>query len=233
MLQSHAFERGLKQGWVLPSECIFHQKTTLNSISTIHMNIKQLGTLVSVSTILGMNVITTKAFAAPIPIPSITFGKAIGSGGCTVAGQLLGDDKRSLSIILDNFAAFEGQRKICILRINTTIPSGFFVQNVQVLYQGTVGVKLLSKGSTLSRSYIFNGGALGLASAVPKITKFTSDNPLFQEQDDILIGAASCGGKGQLGINLIEKSTSGSSITVDTADLSAGDVLLRIDLSPC
>ena len=202
------------------------------------MNFKQFGVLLSISTILGMNVIVTKALAETPPIPkppSITFRNAIASGGCIVTDQLLGSDGRTLSLLLDNFKASEGGRQKCILRIDTIIPSGFQVQNVQVLYQGSVGVNSpQSKGVTLSRSYIFNGGALGgIVSARPITTVFKSSDLLFQEQDDILVASASCGGQGQLGANVIAQSSPKSSIVVDSADFSAGNVIFRIDLSPC
>ena len=201
------------------------------------MNFKQFGVLLSISTILAMNVIATKALAQKSPSPkppSITFRNAIASGGCIVTDQLLGSDGRTLSLLLDNFKASEGARQRCILRIDTIIPSGFQVQNVQVLYQGSVGVNSRSKGITLSRSYIFNGGALGgIASARPITTLFKSTDPLFQEQDDIFVASASCGGQGQLGANVIAQSSPGSSIVVDSADFSAGDVIFRIDLKGC
>ncbi|MBN3943894.1 DUF4360 domain-containing protein [Nostoc sp. NMS9] len=199
------------------------------------MNFKQFGVLLSVSTILGINVIATKVLAAE---PSITFGEAlVGSGSnCNVEDQLAGEDGRSLSIVLDNFSAFSGDRKKCILRVQTFIPSGFIVQNVQVLYQGTTEVERGSKGTSLSRTYSFSGGALGQAVARPKTTKFTSDKA-FAEQDEITViaatGLCSGGGQGLLGINLIAQSSSGSSIFVDTADINAGDVLISFDLKRC
>ncbi|MEH2044031.1 DUF4360 domain-containing protein [Nostoc sp.] len=197
------------------------------------MNFKQFGVLLSVSTILGINVIATKALAEE---PSITFGDALGSGGCSVADQLPGEDGRSLSIVLDNFSAFNGQRKKCILRVQTFIPSGFIVQEVQVLYQGTTDLNRGSKGTSLNRTYSFSGGALGQAVAPPKTTKFTSSKA-FAEQDEITVlaatGLCSGGGQGLLGINLIAQSSSGSSIFVDTADINAGDVIISFDLKRC
>ncbi|WP_414515393.1 DUF4360 domain-containing protein [Nostoc sp. PCC 9305] len=198
------------------------------------MNFKQFGVLLSISTILGLNVMATKVLAQESP--SITFGEAIGSGGCSVADQLPGEDGRSLSIILDNFSAFNGQRQRCILRVQTFIPSGFIVQDVQVLYQGTTDIDSKSKGTSLGRTYSFSGGALGQAVAPPKTTKFTSSKA-FAEQDNITVAAAtglcSGGGQGLLGINLTAQSSSGSSIFVDTADLNAGDVKLSFDLKRC
>ncbi|MEH2168134.1 MAG: DUF4360 domain-containing protein [Nostoc sp.] len=198
------------------------------------MNFKQFGVLLSISTILGINVIATKVLAEDSP--SITFGDAIGSGGCIVDDQLPGEDGRSLSIVLDNFNAFNGQRKKCILRVQTFIPSGFIVQDVQVLYQGTTDVDSKSKGTSLNRTYSFSGGALGQAVAPAKTTKFTSGKA-FAEQDEITVLAASglCsgGGQGLLGINLIAQSSQGSNIFVDTADLNAGDVRLYFDLKRC
>ncbi|MEH1810096.1 DUF4360 domain-containing protein [Nostoc sp.] len=197
------------------------------------MNFKQFGVLLSISTILGLNVIATKALAEEA---SITFGDAIGSGGCIVDDQLPGEDGRSLSIILDNFSAFSGDRKKCILRVQTFIPSGFIVQEVQVLYQGTTEVDRGSKGTSLNRTYSFSGGALGQAVAPPKTTNFKSSKA-FAEQDEITVVAAtglcSGGGQGLLGINLIAQSSRGSSIFVDTADINAGDVILRFDLKRC
>ncbi|MBN3891634.1 MAG: DUF4360 domain-containing protein [Nostoc sp. JL31] len=197
------------------------------------MNFKQFGLLLSLTTILGLNVIATKVLAEE---PSITFGDALGSGGCKVADQLPGEDGRSLSIVLDNFSAFNGQRQKCILRVQTFIPSGFIIQDVQVLYQGTTDIDRRSRGTSLSRTYSFSGGALGQAVAPPKTTKFTGSKA-FAEQDEITVLAASglCsgGGQGLLGINLIAQSSRGSSIFVDTADINAGDVRLYFDLKRC
>jgi Domain of unknown function (DUF4360) len=195
------------------------------------MNFKQFGVLLSISTVLGANLIATKALAQEQP--SIQFGQAIGSGGCIVEDQLAGSDGRTLSIILDKMSARNGKRQRCILRVDTTIPSGFHVQDVQILYQGSTEVRSGSRGTSLSRSYIFTGGALGVARATPTTTQFTSDNPLFQAQDDLTVASASCGGQGQLGMNLVAQSSQGSFIVVDTADLNAGDVKLHINLTPC
>ena len=193
------------------------------------MNFKQFGVLLSISTVLGMNVIATKALAQDPP--SIQFGKAIGSGGCTIGDQLTGSDGRTLSIFLDNMVAKDGGRQKCLLRVNTTIPSGFHVQDVQVLYQGSTEVP---QGKTsLSRSYIFAGGGLGVSKATPTTSEFTSSNPLFQAQDDLTVASASCGGEGQLGMNLVAKSSTGTSIILDSIDVNAGDVKLHIDIAPC
>ncbi|MDZ7992319.1 MAG: DUF4360 domain-containing protein [Nostoc sp. EspVER01] len=198
------------------------------------MNFKQFGVLLSLSTILGLNVIGTKVLAQESP--SITFGDAIGSGGCIVDDQLAGEDGRTLSIVLDNFSAFNGQRQRCILRVQTFIPSGFIIQDVQVLYQGTTDIDSKSRGTSLNRTYSFSGGAFGQAVAPPKTTKFTSSKA-FAEQDEITVlaatGLCSGGGQGLLGINMIAQSSRGSSIFVDTADLNAGDVRLYFDLRRC
>ncbi|MCC5641664.1 DUF4360 domain-containing protein [Nostoc sp. CHAB 5824] len=193
------------------------------------MNFKQVSALLCVSTVLSMNVIASKALAQEQP--SIQFGKAIGAGGCTVGDQLPGSDGRTLSIFLDNMVAKNGKRQRCILRVNTTIPSGFHVQDVQILYQGSTEVP---QGKTsLSRSYIFNGGAFGQPTATPTTSEFTSTNPLFQAQDNLTVASASCGGEGQLGMNMVAQSSSGTSIVIDSVDLNAGDVKLHIDIAPC
>lgn len=197
------------------------------------MKFKQIGALLSISTILGINVFATKALAQ---VPSITFGNAIASGGCDVVGQLRGPDGRTLSIILDNMSASHGQRQRCILRVDTTIPPGFLVQDVDVLYQGSTDVMRRSRGITFSRSYTLTGGQLGIATSTPQITQFRVSNPLFQVQDalTVLSLSNSCRGtRGQFGINMVAQSSIGSSIVVDSADLNAGDVRLHFNLIPC
>ncbi|MGL4622375.1 MAG: DUF4360 domain-containing protein [Chroococcidiopsis sp.] len=193
--------------------------------------IKKIGVLLSVSTVIGMNVVTTKTLAQEEP--SIQFGDAIGGPGCVIADQLVGEDGRTLSLLFDDFQAKNGKRKPCNIRVNTTIPSGFHVQNVQVLYQGSTEVPSGSRGTSLSRSYTFTGGALGIAKAEPVVSKFTSTQELYQEEDEITVASASCGGKGQLGVNMIAQSSKGSSIIVDTADFNAGKVELSFEIAAC
>ncbi len=195
------------------------------------MNFKQVGVLLFISTIVGMNVVAAKALAQEEP--SIQFGEAVAAPGCVIAEQLVGEDGRTLSLLFDNFEAKNGKRKACNIRVLSTIPSGFQVQKLQVLYQGSTEVPSGTRGTTLSRSYIFNGGALGVAKAPPQTTKFTSTNELYQEQDELTAVSASCGGRGQFGINMIAQSSKGTSIIVDTADLNAGKVEIQFELDSC
>lgn len=198
------------------------------------MNFKQLGILLSVVTVFGMNVVATKALAQVKP--RIRFGSAISSGsGCNIADQLVGQDGRSLSILFDEFEVKNGKRKACNLRIPTTIPRGFRVKALQVLYQGSTEVPPGTRATTLARSYIFAGGAFGLSKAPPKISKFASTNELYQEQDEITVASASCGAEGTLGTNIIAQSYSGNRISFDTGegDLVSGKVEFHIDLARC
>jgi hypothetical protein len=193
------------------------------------MNFKYFGVLLSVSAVLGTNFIPTKALTQK---PSIKFGKAIASGRCNVGDQLVGSD-RTLSIFFDNMQAKNGRRQVCNIRVNTTIPSGFYVQDMWILYQGSTEVPPGSGSTSLSRSYIFSGGALGTAKAKPAITKFTSTNELFQVEDPITVASASCGGEGVFGINMILQSSPGTSIVVGSPDLAGRDVEIHVDLAPC
>ncbi|MEH2352746.1 hypothetical protein [Nostoc sp.] len=189
------------------------------------MNFKQFGVLLSISTIFGMNVIVTKTLAQDLP--SISFG-AITTVGCSVANQPTGSVRTTLPITLDNISASEGQRQRCILRAETFIPSGFFVKDIQILYEASAKVSSMSKGASLSRTYSFSGGAVGQAISLPKTTNFTSNGSNeFAEQDDITVLSASCGGQGQLGINIIAQSSPGSSIDISKI------VILSGNLSPC
>ena len=196
------------------------------------MNFKQLGVLLSLSTVVGMNVVATKALAQPAE-PSIQFGPAIAAPGCVIADQLVGEDGRTLSILFNDFEAKEGVRKPCNIRVNITVPSGFLVQNLQFLYQGSTEVPSGTRATSLSRSYIFSGGALGITRVPSKTDKFTSTDELYQVQDEITAMSASCGGKGQFGVNMVAQSHPGNSIIVDTADFNAGKVEIHFDLASC
>ena len=158
------------------------------------MNFQKFGVLLSLSTLVGISLTTSKALsqqhhASNQEEPSIQFGEAISQGRCTIAEQLAGEDGRTLSLALDGFTSEYGKRERCILRINTTIPGGFHVQDVDVLYQGSAEVPD-GANATLSRSYIFNGGAFGQVKVPPQSTKFTESNPLFQEQDNLTAASA-------------------------------------------
>ncbi|MEH2127287.1 hypothetical protein [Nostoc sp.] len=191
------------------------------------MNFKQFGVLLSISIIFGMNVIVPKTLAQDLP--SISFG-AITTVGCSVANQPTGSVRTTLPITLDNISASEGQRQRCILRAETFIPSGFFVKDIQILYEASAKVSSMSKGASLSRTYSFSGGALGQVIAPPKTTKFISDKA-FVEQDEITVlpasGLCSGGGQGLLGINIIAQSSPGSSIDISKIVIFSGN------LSPC
>lgn len=195
------------------------------------MNFKQFGVLLSISIVIGINVITTKALTKEQP--SIQFGQAIGSGGCNIQDNLAGSDGRSLLIFLDNMVAKDGKRQRCLLRVNTIIPSGFQVQDVEIVYEGSTEINPGSSGTSLSRSYAFVGGAYGIVKAPPAITQFTSTNLLFQEQDNLTVASASCGGQWQLGINIIVQSSEGSFIIVEPAGLAGSGVKMHFSIATC
>jgi hypothetical protein len=180
------------------------------------MKFKQLGVLLSLSTIVAINLIANKVLAQE---PSITFGEAITSGGCRVVDQLVGTNGKSLLILSDNMKASNGERQRCLLRVSTTIPAGFFVQDAQVLYQGSVEVLPLSRGVSLSRSYSLVG-SLGIVTATPITTQFTASDPLFLEKDDLTVLSASCGARGDFGLNMIAQSQPGASINFDIVYVS-------------
>ena len=197
------------------------------------MNFKQFGILLSLSSLVGVGFIATKALTQESSEePSIQFGEAASVGRCVIGDQLTGEDGRTLSIGLNDFQSEYGQRDKCTLRINTTIPGGFHIQNVDVLYQGSAEVP--NGHATLARSYTFNGGAFGQVAAPPKVSKFTASNPLFQEQDNLAVASVSaCGGNGQLGINMVASSSNKSALYIDSVDVNASKVELHFDLVPC
>lgn len=189
------------------------------------MKFKQFGVLLSVATVFGINSTLTKALAQPEP--SIQFLQALGSDGCSVVDMLVGTDGRTLSIFFDNIRAENDKRQRCILRLDTVIPNGFYVQDMQVLYQGSTEVASGSRGTSLSRSYTFVGGAGSSPVARPVTTKFTSTKELFQVEDPLTVASASCGGQGLLGINMIAQSSPGSSIVID------GGIKIHFELAAC
>lgn len=197
------------------------------------MNLKKLGFFFSFSALLGVSLTATKAFTQESE-PSIQFGEAASVGRCSIGDQLTGTDGRTISIGLNDFQVQEGARDKCVLRINTTIPSGFHVQNVDVLYQGEAIIDRPGKKAIFSRSYSFNGGAFGQVVAPPKTTNFTESNPLFQEQDNLTAASVSaCGGEGQLGINMVARASKKAALFIDSVDVNASKVELRFDLVRC
>ncbi|QFS45873.1 DUF4360 domain-containing protein [Nostoc sphaeroides] len=199
-------------------------------MSTIHMNFKQFGALLSISTILGMNVVASKALAQQAP--SILFGPATASGGgCTIDTQTSLNDGRTLSIVLNNMSAINGQRQRCILRVEANIPSGFRAQELQVQYQGDTVVNSGSKGTSFSRSFSILG-ALGILTTTPISTSFTSDT-VINEVDRYSLLSASCGGQGVVSMNLIARSSVGSEIVLDTGDINAGNVRFSFPIIRC
>lgn len=200
------------------------------------MNFKQFTTLLLLSGLFGIGVNTTKSLAqeSKAEEPSIQFGEAASVGSCSIGDQLTGEDGRTISIGLNNFQAEYGSRTKCVLRVNTTIPGGFHVQNVDVLYQGEAQIDKPGEKAIFSRSYSFNGGAFGQVVAPPKTTKFTESNPLFQEQDNLTAASVSaCGGTGQLGINMVGRASKEAALFIDSADINASKVQLHFDLVPC
>ena len=200
------------------------------------MSYKKLGILLSLSVLLGISLSGTKAFTqeSDTEEPSIQFGEAASVGSCSIGDQLTGEDGRTISIGLNDFQAENGGRTKCVLRINTTIPGGFHVQNVDVLYQGEAIIDQPGKKATFSRSYSFSGGAFGQVAAPPKTTNFAESNPLFQEQDNLTAASVSaCGGTGQLGINMVARASKQAALYIDSADLNASKVELHFDLVSC
>jgi hypothetical protein len=76
------------------------------------MNIRKFGLLLSVSTLIGVNIGTTKALTQtatpPTQEPSIQFGKALFQGTCTIENQLAGEDGRTLAIAFGKFQSENG-----------------------------------------------------------------------------------------------------------------------------
>ncbi len=84
----------------------------------------------------GPSPITPGEKPKPKPITQFEIGEAISQGKCTIASQIADGEKHTLSMVLDGFFAENSQRKRCLLRVNTSIPSGFRIKGVRVLYQG-------------------------------------------------------------------------------------------------
>ena len=123
------------------------------------MNSKHLKNFLLIFTVLGINLISTKALTEQIELsnlqikrpqnwktiirnrkrrrPSIKFKQSFSWNGCQIGGQLAGSDGRTLAIILDNMSVEDRERKFCFLAIPTTLPENQTMQDVQILYQGT------------------------------------------------------------------------------------------------
>ncbi len=197
------------------------------------MNFRYFGAFLSLSTVLGINLVATKALTQQPQKPSIQFNKAYSwKSGCKVDNQLAGEDGRTLAIVLDNMNVADNERKLCFIVVPTALPGNYLMQDVQVLYQGTTenpqGAKTL-----LKRKYIFVSKSRKKIRTKWVSKLFKSSNPLFQEQDEVSVIPKSCGWQGLLIIGIDARASRTTSLIVDTADLNAGDVKIDIDTTPC
>ncbi len=196
------------------------------------MSFKYFRSFLLIFTVLGINLIATKALTKQPQKPSIQYKKAFSWNGCKVGGQLAGENGRTLAIVLDNMSVADKERKRCFIAVPTTIPGNYLMQDVQILYQGTTenpgGAKTL-----LRRKYKFVSKSRKRINTEWVASRFKSSNPLFQEQDEVAVIPKSCGWQGWLIIGIEARASRTTSLIVDTADLNAGDVKIDIDTTPC
>ena len=180
---------------------------------------------------LGLLGMTTVAFA---DLNDVQLGiPGYGGNGCPAnsASVTLSDDKKSLSIIFDQFIVEAGgmnknlERKSCNIAIPVHVPSGYSVSVVNVDYRGYVS--LPSQASARLSAEYFLAGSLG-----PRFNKTfngrTDTDYIFK--NDIGIEAqvwSPCGADTILRVNaamLVKTNRYGDEAlaTVDSADFKAG-----------
>jgi hypothetical protein len=194
---------------------------------------KTISSAISLLVLTGINFFTI-AGQAQSQTPSITFGPAAASGnGCRPGQQIISEDGKTISVLLENFTAKDGKRATCNLRIATAIPPGFLIQTVDVTYQGFRDIQTGGSGFLKSTYSVGAQTAPGL-------------NLNFPPGADIFVGKApfqvasfsQCGLNSNIGINMNAYATQSSQVSLDTVDVQAKKpdtyvVVLKFGLAPC
>jgi hypothetical protein len=159
---------------------------------------------------------------------SITFGYAVTSGGgCRPNDQVISPNGTSLSILFENFVS-EGRYEKCNLRIPVTVPDGFFIQDIDVTYQGFKDIKPGGRGFFKST---YSVGADVIRGANEN---FGPGADTYVIRKPFTIAAFSrCGFDSNIGVNMTAYASNGSMVALDTVDFQAGEVRLDFKIARC
>ena len=161
---------------------------------------------------------------------SITFTRAKTSGsGCRNKKQIISPDRKTVSILFENFIANNGKRVFCNLKLRADIPSGFYLQQVDVTYLGFQNIKQGGRG-------FFRSMNVGSKTSGGVNMRMKKGADMFIAQAPFMVKRIKrdCKrAKTHIGIRMIAFASKGSEVALDSVDLEAGKVILNFNLLPC
>ena len=154
--------------------------------------------------LIGLLAANLPVFSAKAQQADVQFGTpAVSGGACKVDGVTHSSDNAGIAILLDNYAAESTgslQRKRCVLSVPITLQPGFFIQQIDFLYDGYANV---SSGGQAELLYSYSVGTTPTPSSTGGRVRFNPKySDLYQQQDSTFFGAAfGCKAQTILGIN--------------------------------
>ncbi len=187
---------------------------------------KSISTTISCLVVAAANFIPVTAQAQ-----SITFSRAITAGsGCRNNKQVISPDGQTVSILLDKFIAENRKKVLCNVKIRADIPDGFYLEKVDVTYQGFRDIK---KGETGFFQTTYSGAS---KTGRGVDLKFREGTDIFIAQAPFLIRGkkSSCKrAKTDIAVKMIAFASKDSQVALDTVDLQAGKLVLDFEVLPC
>ena len=161
---------------------------------------------------------------------SITFTRAKTSGsGCRNKKQIISSDRKTVSILFENFIANKGKKVFCNLKLRADIPSGFYIQEVNVLYQGFYNIQKGGRG-------FFRSTNIGSNTAGGVNIKMKKGTDIFIAQAPFTVKRIkrTCKrAKTNITIKMIAFASKDSEVSLDSVDLETGKVIFKFNLLPC
>ena len=159
---------------------------------------------------------------------SIKFGYAVTSGGgCRPNDQVISPSGTSISILFENFVS-EGRYQKCNLRVPVRVPSGYFIQDIKVTYQGFKDIKRGGMGFFKS-TYSVGADVIRGANRY-----FRPGADTYIIRKPFTVAAFSrCGFDANIGVNMTAYARRGSMVALDTVDFEAGKVRLDFKIARC
>lgn len=188
---------------------------------------KTLSTAISCLVIAGINFLPLNAKAQG---ESMSFTRALTSGsGCRPNKQVISPDGRAVSILLDNFIAENGKKVLCNVKLRATVPNGFFLQEVNITYQGFQDIQAGGTG-------YFQSSNLGSKTAGGVNVNFNQGADIFIAKAPFTVESKNPACKSattDVGVQMTAFASKGSMVALDTVDLEAGKVIFEFQVVPC
>jgi hypothetical protein len=158
----------------------------------------------------------------------------IGGSGCPegTARAVLSDDKRTLSIIFDEYMAEDSEYAHCNIAVSLSVPEGITLALVDVDYRGYASVPDESGHKAQFRTEYFFAGDMGPV----RVHKFYRDyDANFMISHDIKGKVwAPCGAEVIARANTsIRTWGSGTMLSIDTADVTTDGITFDLDWDEC